>query len=97
MKAGAANYIIKENIKRLGPAVLNALGERRVLIEQKRVEEALRVTEEKYRRLVEQIPVAVYIDTGDEFGTKTYLGPQFERITGHRQRIGSAILTSGRP
>ena len=35
MKAGANNYIIKENIKRLGPAVIHALEERRLLLERK--------------------------------------------------------------
>ncbi|HET9909613.1 MAG TPA: response regulator, partial [Anaerolineales bacterium] len=36
MKAGATNYVIKENIKRLGPAVLHALEERDLRLKRKR-------------------------------------------------------------
>src|SRR6266508_5404418 len=38
MKAGANNYILKENIKRLAPAVVHALEERRLLQERKQAE-----------------------------------------------------------
>ena len=42
MKAGAANYIIKENIKRLGTAVVHALEEKNVRIERERAQEELK-------------------------------------------------------
>jgi len=42
MKAGAANYVIKQNIKRLGVAVVHALEEKRIRIERNRAEEELR-------------------------------------------------------
>ena len=38
MKAGAWDYVIKEHVKRLGPAVLNALEQRRVRSERKAAE-----------------------------------------------------------
>src|SRR5664279_242201 len=41
MKAGAWDYVIKEHIKRLGPAVLTALERQRVLLGNKRAEHAL--------------------------------------------------------
>jgi len=53
MKAGAANYIIKENIKRLGTAIIHALEEKQGHIERKQAEEALRKSEIRYRTLFE--------------------------------------------
>ena len=53
------------------------------LAERKRISDALQTAEEKYRRLVEQVPAAIYIDTGDDYGTKTYISPQIEKISGY--------------
>src|SRR6185503_6205465 len=53
MKAGAVNYILKENIKRLGPAVAHALEERRLLLEHKQAEETIRHNEKRFRALIE--------------------------------------------
>lgn len=53
------------------------------LAERKRMAEALQAAEEKYRRLVEQLPAAIYIDKGDDYGTKTYISPQIEKISGY--------------
>ena len=38
LKEGASNYLLKDDMKRLGPAVLRALEERNLLLENKRVE-----------------------------------------------------------
>ena len=53
MKAGANNYILKDNIKRLGPALIHALEERQLLLERKQVEEALQNSEKRFRALIE--------------------------------------------
>lgn len=49
MRAGAWDYVIKEHIKRLGPAVLNGLEQRRLRHERKRVEAALQESEARLR------------------------------------------------
>src|SRR5689334_20565321 len=53
MKAGANNYILKDNIKRLGPALIHALEERQLLLERKQAEEALQNSEKRFRALIE--------------------------------------------
>jgi PAS domain S-box-containing protein len=54
MRAGAVNYIIKENIKRLGPAVVHALEERRQLMRRKQAEL-------RYEAIFEQSHDAIFI------------------------------------
>ena len=46
-------------------------------------EQALQKTEEQYKQLVEQVPVATYIDTADELSSNLYSSPQVEEITGY--------------
>jgi PAS domain S-box-containing protein/putative nucleotidyltransferase with HDIG domain len=53
MRTGAVNYILKENIKRLGPAVAHALEERRLLLEHKQAEETIHNNEKRFRALIE--------------------------------------------
>ena len=53
MKAGANNYILKDNIMRLGPALIHALEERQLLLERKQAEEALQNNEKRFRALIE--------------------------------------------
>jgi PAS domain S-box-containing protein len=82
MKAGASNYIIKENMKRLGPAVIHALEERRLLLEHKQAEEFLRSAEEKYRDLVERLPLVVYTSELGRNGVWSYVSPQLDGMLG---------------
>ncbi|MEO8356444.1 MAG: PAS domain S-box protein [Chloroflexota bacterium] len=53
MKKGASNYIFKENLKRLGPAVAHALEERKLLLEHKQAEETVKNSERRFRALIE--------------------------------------------
>src|SRR5438034_3754708 len=51
IKAGAADYVVKHHLERVGPAVLRALDLRRAQAEQARAEEARRQGEERFRAL----------------------------------------------
>jgi two-component system, cell cycle sensor histidine kinase and response regulator CckA len=81
MKAGAANYIIKEQLKRLGQAVLHALEEKRVLLERHKAELALRESEERYRTLVHTLPDALIV--ADMNGNVVYEAPSTLRLYGY--------------
>lgn len=93
MKAGANNYVLKDNIKRLAPALIHALEERKILAERKRAEEQLR----KLYRAVEQSPTAVVIT--DLSGNIEYVNPMFTQTTGYsiEETLGKnpSILKTG--
>ena len=59
MKAGAWDYVIKEHVKRLGPAVQSALERQRVRMERKRAEVALRNSEAELRAVLNATPFPI--------------------------------------
>jgi PAS domain S-box-containing protein len=61
IKAGAADYVLKSNLRRLPPAVRRALDLRRAREEQARAREALQHSESKYRALIDQAADAILI------------------------------------
>jgi PAS domain S-box-containing protein len=61
IKAGAADYVLKTNLSRLAPAVLRALDLRRAREEQLRAQQALQISEARYRALIEQAADAILI------------------------------------
>ncbi|MDQ7786247.1 MAG: EAL domain-containing protein [Thermodesulfovibrionales bacterium] len=54
MKEGATNYVIKQSLKRLGPAVLHALEEKKIRLEKIKAEEALKDEANRRQILMEQ-------------------------------------------
>lgn len=68
MKAGANDYLTKENMARLCPAIERELKEAGVRRERERAEEALARSEIRFRRLVEQAADAMFVhDLGGRF------------------------------
>src|SRR2546426_8824042 len=83
IKAGAADYVVKHHLERLGPAVQRALALSRARDEQTRSQEQLRDSEARYRTLVDGVRDVIFALAPD--GTVTSLNPAFETMTGfHR-------------
>jgi two-component system cell cycle sensor histidine kinase/response regulator CckA len=61
IKAGAADYVLKSNLRRLAPAVLRALDLRHAREAQARAQDELRRSEARYRALIEQAADAILI------------------------------------
>jgi two-component system sensor histidine kinase UhpB len=86
LKSGATDYVLKQRLERLAPAVRRAVREAEDRTERRRVEEALGRSEERYRTLVEQIPAVTYIQEPVESSNPkavTYMSPQYETILGY--------------
>lgn len=65
MKSGAANYVIKEQIIRLGTAIIRALEDRRHNIERLIAQNALIESEARYKSLFNLSPVAIILQNAD--------------------------------
>ncbi len=86
MKAGANDYLTKENMSRLCPAIERELREAEVRRERERAEKALDRSEDLFRRLVEQIPAVTYVQEPIDSATPkaiTYMSPQYEAMLGY--------------
>ena len=81
MKAGAADYILKDRLARLGPAVLGALRRQEEITERKRIEQRLREREEYYRSLIEQAQDIIAVL--DAAGAIRYASPSVSRLLGY--------------
>ncbi len=65
IKAGAADYVTKDHLGRLVPAVQGALEKKREREERERAERALERSEERFRKLFEESNDAIFIHTLD--------------------------------
>ena len=61
MKGGAWDYVIKEHLKRLGPAILSSLEQKELRRERMMAQRALRESEARYRSILELAPVGVIV------------------------------------
>ena len=53
------------------------------ITERKRADDSIRAAETRYRTLVEQLPLAVYIDRVDAASSNVYTSPQIEAMLGY--------------
>jgi two-component system, NarL family, sensor histidine kinase UhpB len=81
MKRGATDYVLKDHLSRLGPAVQRALREAEDRRERRQAVAALRESEEKYRLLVKNIPSVVY--KGYQDCSVDFVDGKVEELTGY--------------
>jgi signal transduction histidine kinase len=66
MKQGAADYLLKDRLARLGPAVTHALAQKRLRDERQRAEQALRAKDEELHAMSQQLWQAAKLATMGE-------------------------------
>lgn len=81
MKAGANDYVLKGNMKRLLPAVERELRESEIRRERQRVQEQLRQSEERFRQLAENIREVFFLTNADAT-SMIYVSPAYENVWG---------------
>jgi len=79
MKQGASDYLLKDRLGRLGPAVAHALEQRRLEAERQAVRETLRLREQALGEVSQGVLIC------DENRLVTYANPSFTKITGYSQ------------
>ena len=81
MKQGASDYLIKDRLGRLGPAVRQALQDKRIRDEKRRAEEALRRSESRFRSVAETAIEAIVVTDGQ--GNIQYWNKAAEQTFGY--------------
>jgi PAS domain S-box-containing protein len=81
LKHGATDYLLKDRLDRLGPALRRALHEAKEERQRRLAEAALRESEERFRQLAETID-DVFWNTTPDCQTINYVSPAFERVWG---------------
>ncbi|PDW00835.1 hybrid sensor histidine kinase/response regulator [Candidatus Viridilinea mediisalina] len=93
LQRGAADYLLKDRLSRLGMAVHNALQGQQLRREQQAALASLRHSERRFRALIEHSVDGVALV--DAHGIITYISPAAERILGFPldEFVGSEALT----
>jgi PAS domain S-box-containing protein len=95
MRAGAHDYVSKENLTRLAPAIDRELAEAASRRNQRAAERALVQSEERFHRLVDATPLALLI--ADMHGQVVYANAGVERLLGFRLgEIEAGLVTLDR-
>ena len=90
LKSGATDYVLKDRMERLAPAVSRALKEAAERRSRRQAEEALRESEQRFREMAENIR-EVFWSTTPDGRQKLYISPAYEQTWGRSQ---AEVLTN---
>ncbi len=83
LKAGAHDFMIKNNLTRLIPAIQRELSDAETRRVRRQAEKALGEAEARNRTLIEQLPMIVYVNSPGDISQTTYISPQVEAVLGY--------------
>jgi PAS domain S-box-containing protein/putative nucleotidyltransferase with HDIG domain len=81
MRAGATDYVMKDKLNRLVPAIKRELNEVKSRREYRKAAQSLKQSEERYQVLAEGYSDVVWVTDMD--GQVTYISPSVTRLLGH--------------
>ena len=84
MRAGVRDFVLKDRLARLAPAVQRELHEAAERRQRRRAEAALRESEERFRLIAEHAQDVIFRYRMHPDHAMEYLSPAIEAITGHR-------------
>jgi len=83
LKYGAADYLLKQNLKRLVAAIEHALAEARLKLEKLKTEKELKESEEKFRTIIENSADAIFV--ADANGNYVFTNKKVTELLGFSQ------------
>src|SRR5215207_7365317 len=92
MKAGAHDYVMKDNLTRLCATVERGLEEAEVRRERERAEKSLQESEERYRRLVELSPDTIIVHARGEVLFVNTAGAELFGAASPEELTGSPVM-----
>ena len=81
LKRGAADYLMKDRLSRLGQAVTNALEQKRLRDEKQNIMVALQISEKKYRQLIDTMQEGIWVV--DPAGRSLFVNPRMAEMLGY--------------
>jgi len=84
LKSGATDYVLKQRMERLLPAMRRALKEAEEHRKRKQAEEALKESNKRYEDLVEKAGIAILLD--DKEGNFNFFNKKFIQIFGYSEQ-----------
>ena len=97
LKAGARDYVLKDGLTRLGPAVRRALSEEQGIRARKEAERAVKDSESRFRSLIEHASDLVTVV--DAQGKIAFISPSVKRLGGYEaaEILGTPYLDYTHP